>query len=563
MKLSIGLALVALAGTAQQPAVQPVMVPPQLAQAMNERLAIDLAKGTDDLSIPLDADGSRTHGVLFDRMRLGALKMRAQIAAGETPALTGAQNPSGSFIPLALVVVAYPIVCDGRTNAPQDVQYIVPIGPAPGPVRRLGEPLRGAAARTSLPGFEIPEQALAVTFVSAPTSNAEVRITYADAACPGSDKEIVLPIRAGAPRMLQRVDTAKLPDELGDSQPAIVRVHGIIDFDGRLRYSTALDGPTRLQSAAVAAAEQWRFAPARLNGAPMQISTTLTITFTQTGAPVALAASSGRGATGDPTHDTTSATVSGLTAATSACAISDDATYGMTPENPVKTGGDARIGPTREVSYLNVLRGPAGQGIRFRRLGSVRSPDNQTILDIYELTYDGLAPPLRLYLDEYHFDAPKAPKGLVCAAPITLTDPAAPGPASAPPGTSTSTSPAPAAPMATTPDVPGLTAASSKCAVSDDDGYGISAGKPIQIGGGAGAAALETQFMSVLRGPAGQGLRYRRAASVLAADTTSILDSFEVTYAGLEKPVRLFFDRSHDGEVKAPKGFACAADVKR
>ena len=41
-------------------------------------------------------------------------------------------------------------------------------------------------------------------------------------------------------------------------------------------------------------------------------------------------------------------------------------------------------------------------------------PDG-TILDIYEVAHSGLDQPVKMYLDEYHTDTLKAPKGFTCA----------------------------------------------------------------------------------------------------------------------------------------------------
>jgi len=106
-----------------------------------------------------------------------------------------------------------------------------------------------------------------------------------------------------------------------------------------------------------------------------------------------------------------------LTAATSKCAIATDATYGLTPGSPVKVGGDFNNGPARERQYLMALRGPTGQGLSIVRRGTVMAPD-QTILDLWEVSYTGLAKPIQIYLDEYHEEPLKAPQGLVCAVPV-------------------------------------------------------------------------------------------------------------------------------------------------
>jgi hypothetical protein len=85
----------------------------------------------------------------------------------------------------------------------------------------------------------------------------------------------------------------------------------------------------------------------------------------------------------------------------------------------VKVGLDGTTGPARELQYLNALRGPLGQPLRFRRVGTTVAA-GQVILDIYELNYEGLARPVRIYLDAYHFEEPAAPRGFVCPIAIGL-----------------------------------------------------------------------------------------------------------------------------------------------
>lgn len=108
-----------------------------------------------------------------------------------------------------------------------------------------------------------------------------------------------------------------------------------------------------------------------------------------------------------------------------ACPVAEDPAYGFTPERAVQVGGGAMFVGSRERRYLEALRGPAGEPIRYKRTGS-RPAADQTILDAYEVTYDGLESPVTIYLDAYHFDdAMRAPKGFTCGTPIELP---APGP---------------------------------------------------------------------------------------------------------------------------------------
>lgn len=105
-------------------------------------------------------------------------------------------------------------------------------------------------------------------------------------------------------------------------------------------------------------------------------------------------------------------------ASVSRCPITMDESYGFSAGNPVKVGLDGASGPARELQYLNALRGPTGQSLRFRRVGT--SLATTVILDVYELNYEGLAKPVRIYLDAYHFEDPVAPRGFVCPIAIGL-----------------------------------------------------------------------------------------------------------------------------------------------
>ena len=96
-----------------------------------------------------------------------------------------------------------------------------------------------------------------------------------------------------------------------------------------------------------------------------------------------------------------------------------DATCGYTQANPIKVGGGAFGGPPRERAYLDVLRGPNGQPIAYRRLGSIQS--GSMILDVFEVT--GLEKTVTLYVDEDSYTVPQAPVGFICASPFTLAAP--------------------------------------------------------------------------------------------------------------------------------------------
>jgi len=97
-------------------------------------------------------------------------------------------------------------------------------------------------------------------------------------------------------------------------------------------------------------------------------------------------------------------------------ASSDD--YGFTETDPVLIGGGFSTGSHNIYSFLNALRGPQGQKVHYTRLGSCcpfktqNSPLGGTgLLELYEVTYDGLDQPRRLYFNWYDAKEPMIPVG--------------------------------------------------------------------------------------------------------------------------------------------------------
>ncbi|TCO08228.1 2-dehydro-3-deoxyphosphooctonate aldolase [Natronoflexus pectinivorans] len=96
---------------------------------------------------------------------------------------------------------------------------------------------------------------------------------------------------------------------------------------------------------------------------------------------------------------------------------SEDPSYGYTKENPIMTGGGVdRVLNQRR--FLNALAGPEGQFVSYRRLGSccMFKTQNGTfgdtgLLDMYELSYDGIEEPVILYINMYDSDHLQVPVG--------------------------------------------------------------------------------------------------------------------------------------------------------
>ncbi|HOO77524.1 MAG TPA: hypothetical protein PK636_01770 [bacterium] len=100
------------------------------------------------------------------------------------------------------------------------------------------------------------------------------------------------------------------------------------------------------------------------------------------------------------------------------------AAYGLSANDPIPVGGESfESGPRYERAYLNHLRGPRGERIAYERTGSCcpfetpNSPFGAGLLDVYRVTYPGMAEPVDLYLNMYDPPPARAPSAPVPAPP--------------------------------------------------------------------------------------------------------------------------------------------------
>lgn len=107
----------------------------------------------------------------------------------------------------------------------------------------------------------------------------------------------------------------------------------------------------------------------------------------------------------------------------SKCAVETDTEWGYSKAKPIKVGGSPMYGPARQRQFLQALVGPGGQAVSFKRRGSLDSGDPRIILDLYEVTYEGLEKPIELYLDLYRWETPRAPAGFLCGTEMRLAPP--------------------------------------------------------------------------------------------------------------------------------------------
>jgi periplasmic protein TonB len=151
---------------------------------------------------------------------------------------------------------------DRPQQVPQKRARRVPI---PDPTPDQPEPLRAAEPAT----FDVPDPGDVVVTVpeSAPEPPGDpgpVRLTAA--------MERPVKLHAPSPQYTEIARRARIH--------GTVVVEAVIGIDGAVRDVTVLRGlPMGLSEAAVAAVEQWRFEPARLDGRPVAVILSLSVTF--------------------------------------------------------------------------------------------------------------------------------------------------------------------------------------------------------------------------------------------------------------------------------------------
>ncbi len=81
--------------------------------------------------------------------------------------------------------------------------------------------------------------------------------------------------------------------------------------------------------------------------------------------------------------------------------------YGFHPQDPIRVGwGDRGL-----MAFLELLRGPRGERIAWKRVGPCCGTGTPTELEVFEVSYDGLTAPVSLYLDPNTAGAVHAPHG--------------------------------------------------------------------------------------------------------------------------------------------------------
>jgi len=130
--------------------------------------------------------------------------------------------------------------------------------------------LKEAALRRQL--HELSREIAALRGVASPS------VLAAAAGCQGAQ-----PVRVGgsiaAPMKRRDVKPAYPADAMAQKIQGVVIAQALIGCDGKVADASILRGVPELNDAALGAVRQWEYVPALLNGAPVPVLMTVTVTF--------------------------------------------------------------------------------------------------------------------------------------------------------------------------------------------------------------------------------------------------------------------------------------------
>ena len=135
----------------------------------------------------------------------------------------------------------------------------------------------GAAYRCSLYGLCIVVGA--GTCVSAAALRMDLPAAVLQSASGGATGSVSVPTDVMAANVLTRVPPVYPPRSKADGVEGSVVLNVQIGSDGRMQHVEVSSGPAELRQSALDSVETWTYKPYRLNGAPVAVTTTVTVNY--------------------------------------------------------------------------------------------------------------------------------------------------------------------------------------------------------------------------------------------------------------------------------------------
>lgn len=241
-----------------------------LLQTMRMRLAVTMGQAPVP-PISLDPDGSATHGVVFDHMRLVAMAARA--AAERGAPLDPVALPAAIAEPHS-VIVAFPLMCRGTPIVPHAITYRGAVHTVP-----VVTTARGRRVSELVPGFSTPAGALAARY-DAPWlfGDGVISVQY-ERACESASDVLTFPVLSEDGRTIELATGVAPAGVTLPAGGAIALIDVFMDAEEMPVMAAYAAGAQELTDAAFEAARRSRVRRSRTNGSPNLDFVTLPIRF--------------------------------------------------------------------------------------------------------------------------------------------------------------------------------------------------------------------------------------------------------------------------------------------
>jgi hypothetical protein len=249
------------------------------AESALTRLAIDTAPDGPVAPAEMIVEG-RPLVAVYDRFRLALAAARAAFVAGH-PLNAGAPPPELSVSRTLVIAYSGSFLPDGVP-----AQSIEITGRDGRPVKRLAF-LKADEIAAALPGEKVPGNALVASF-GVPSLKPGDRIKLQSSATSMSLGRGMTGVVAGPSDIAVNFTVPKEQSTppaiapVGVTLPAggaAVKVEGVLDLSGHVRYARAIDGPDNLRQAALDAVAKWVYVPAKMWKSPIPLVMQATVPF--------------------------------------------------------------------------------------------------------------------------------------------------------------------------------------------------------------------------------------------------------------------------------------------
>ena len=167
-------------------------------------------------------------------------------------------------------------------SASRNANIEIPISPLPAPADEKSAMTRSDSANSRVAPVATSANSKAVSAPVIPSTLPTPFLHSSGGEPPASDAALRAqesPDRAVPPHLIYRVEPLYPKEALQQRLEGAVKIHVIVGLDGRVKNLSVVSGPALLTSAALDAAQYWRYMPALRDGKPVETEEDISVEF--------------------------------------------------------------------------------------------------------------------------------------------------------------------------------------------------------------------------------------------------------------------------------------------